>query len=115
MSRRYSAFQFVLSLNGKPVGGFSDVSGIGADIKPVRRLRQLTLKRGVLQLSAISEWVRGEEATLTLFDESERPVQTWAIRGALPAKYTGPTLAGRGGGDVAMEELVLSAESIDLA
>ena len=29
-------------------------------------------------------------------------------------KYTGPTLAAKGGGDVAMEELVLSSEGIDL-
>jgi hypothetical protein len=27
-------------------------------------------------------------------------------------KYTGPTLAAKGGGDVAMEELVLSAEEL---
>jgi hypothetical protein len=27
-------------------------------------------------------------------------------------KYTGPTLAGKGGGDVAMEEIVLSAEQL---
>ena len=30
-------------------------------------------------------------------------------------KYTGPTLAAKGGGDVAMEELVLSVEGIDFA
>ena len=30
-------------------------------------------------------------------------------------KYTGPTLAGKGGGEVAMEELVLSAEGYEIA
>ena len=30
----------------------------------------------------------------------------------IPMKYTGPTLAAKGGGDVAMEELVLSAEGM---
>jgi len=29
-------------------------------------------------------------------------------------KYTGPTLAGKGSGDVAMEELVLSAEGYEI-
>ena len=29
-------------------------------------------------------------------------------------KYTGPTLAGKGGGDVAMEELVLSIEALEI-
>jgi hypothetical protein len=28
-------------------------------------------------------------------------------------KYTGPTLAAKGGGDAAMEELVLSSESLE--
>jgi hypothetical protein len=30
-------------------------------------------------------------------------------------KYTGPSLAGKGGGEVAMEELVLSAERYEIA
>jgi len=29
-------------------------------------------------------------------------------------KYTGPTLAGKGGGEVAMEELVLAAEAFEI-
>ena len=29
-------------------------------------------------------------------------------------KYTGPTLAGKGGGDVAMEELVLAATNLTI-
>jgi len=32
----------------------------------------------------------------------------------IPMKYTGPTFAGKGGGDVAMEEIVLSAEALEL-
>jgi hypothetical protein len=37
------------------------------------------------------------------------------LHGVIPMKYTGPTLAGKGGGDVAMEELVLSAEALSMA
>jgi hypothetical protein len=29
-------------------------------------------------------------------------------------KYTGPTLAAKGGGDVAMEELVLSVQGLEI-
>jgi len=32
----------------------------------------------------------------------------------IPTKYTGPTLAGKGGGDVAMEEVVFSAEAFEI-
>jgi phage tail-like protein len=49
---------------------------------------------------------------ITLRDEAGSPVQSWKLRGVVPMKYTGPTLAAKGGGDVAMEELVLSAEEL---
>ncbi|MNT95879.1 T4-like virus tail tube protein gp19 [compost metagenome] len=52
--------------------------------------------------------------TVTLLDEAHGPVQTWVLRGVIPMKYTGPTLAGKGGGDVAMEEVVLSAEAMEI-
>jgi phage tail-like protein len=40
-------------------------------------------------------------------------VVEWKLRGAMPIKWTGPTLTAKGGGDVAMEELVLSVEVIE--
>jgi hypothetical protein len=50
-----------------------------------------------------------------LFDEArEGPVATWKLAGVVPLKYTGPTLAAKGGGDVAMEELVLSCEGCEV-
>jgi phage tail-like protein len=53
------------------------------------------------------------DVVITMRDEAGRPVQSWTLRGAIPLKYTGPTLAAKGGGDVAMEELVLSSEGLD--
>ena len=50
-----------------------------------------------------------------LQDESGKAMQQWKLRNVVPMKYTGPTLAGKGGGDVAMEELVLSAEGYEIA
>ena len=76
----------------------------------------------MLDSDAFFTWLRAsgqgaarQGATITMFDEFREPIQTWAIRGAMPVKHTGPTLAARGGGDVAMEELVLSAEGIEPA
>jgi len=84
----------------------------------------VTLKRGIVDSKALWKWI-GEAriggptaqktVTITLLDEAQKPVQAWVLRGAIPMKYTGPTLAGKGGGDVAMEEMVLSAESMQLA
>ncbi len=51
--------------------------------------------------------------TITLLDEARQPVATWVLRNAQPKKWTGPTLAAKGGGEVAMEELHLVHEGIE--
>ena len=85
----------------------------------------VTLKRGVIGAGNIYEWleeVRGgnvmskRDVTIKLKNEdptSSAAVVTWKLRGAMPIKWTGPTLTAKGGSDVAMEELVLSVEHIE--
>lgn len=138
----YGAFNYIVNFdNTEAFGGFSDVSGLGTEltvaeyrngndkenhvrkVAGIHKVSDVTLKRGILDSEALFKWI-GEARTLgpdaqrsvtiTLLDESQKPVQTWVLRGAIPMKYTGPTLAGKGGGDVAMEEIVLSAEALDL-
>jgi phage tail-like protein len=138
----YGAFNYIVSFNNEEIfGGFSDVSGIGTEIKiaeyrngnevenHVRKVpgthtvADTTLKRGIVKSDDVWEWIKetrtlGPAAqrtvTIQLLDEARAPVQTWVLRGVVPSKYTGPTLAGKGGGDVAMEELVLSAQAIEI-
>ncbi|MDB5801306.1 MAG: tail protein [Rhodocyclales bacterium] len=138
----YGAFNFVVNFDGGEIfGGFSDVSGIGTEITVaeyrfgndkenhvrklggVHKVNDVTLKRGILNSKTLFNWIaeartKGPDAqksvTITLLDESQKPVQSWVLRGVIPMKYTGPTLAGKGGGDVAMEEVVLSAEAMEL-
>ncbi|ACB35297.1 conserved hypothetical phage tail protein [Leptothrix cholodnii SP-6] len=138
----YGAFNFIVNFDGGEVfGGFSDVSGIGTDITVaeyrngndkenhvrklggVHKVNDVTLKRGILDSKTLFAWIgdartKGPEAqksvTITLLDESQKPVQSWLLRGVIPMKYSGPTLAAKGGGDVAMEEIVLSAEAMEL-
>lgn len=124
----------------QPLGGFSDVSGLNTEItiaeyrngndKPnhvrkvpgIHKVGDVTLKRGVVNSSDLWAWIsdartRGflaqRTVVITLRDEAGTPVQTWTLGHVVPMKYTGPTLAAKGGGDVAMEELVLSSESIE--
>ncbi|MEC5385335.1 phage tail protein [Uliginosibacterium sp. H3] len=141
-STPYGAFNFVVNFDGGEIfGGFSDVSGIGTEITVaeyrfgndkenhvrkvggVHKVNDVTLKRGILNSKTLFDWIgqartQGPAAqksvTITLLDESQKPVQSWVLRGVIPMKYTGPTLAGKGGGDVAMEEVVLSAEALEL-
>jgi phage tail-like protein len=56
-----------------------------------------------------------DSVVITLLDEQRTPVASWTLRSVSPKKWTGPTLAGKGGADVAMEELVLSVEKIEYA
>ena len=80
--------------------------------------REGALPASVRAELARARWTDGPAAqktvAITLMDEARNPVRTWLLRGCIPMKYTGPTLAGKGGGDVAMEEIVLSAEGFEI-
>jgi phage tail-like protein len=134
----YGAFNFQVDLGSGVAGGFSDVSGlvtetVSADyrngndpenhvrkIPGVHKVGDVTLKRGLIGSKDLFDWINqtrtdGYKAKRTvviqLMDEARNgPVATWRLQGVMPLKYTGPTMAGKGGTDVAMEELVLSCE-----
>jgi phage tail-like protein len=139
----YGTFNFIISFDNSTdsFGGFSDASGLSTDIKvaeyrtgmdPLNHVRKvpgmhavgdITLKRGIINSANLWDWIEqvrrsgpaGKKTVkITLLDESAAAVQSWTLRGAIPLKYTGPTLAAKAGTDVAMEELVLSAESLDM-
>jgi len=126
----------------KLLGGFSDVSGLTTEIHiseyrdgneteaHVRKIpgshkvSDVTLKRGVVDSSDLWAWFTQTQTTgilaqrdvvITLRDEANNPVQSWKLRNVVPIKYTGPAFVGKGGGEVAMEELVLAAEGFEIA
>ena len=140
----FGAFNFVVKLGDEGgedqiVGGFSDVSGLGNEIKyseyrngndPDNHVRKIpninstddvTLKRGMIGDLRLFSWLKAQRegdldprtVTITLLDEGRQDVCSWVLRNAQPKKWVGPTLAGKGGGEVAMEELHLVAEQID--
>src|SRR5262245_53891006 len=128
----YGAFNFLVTIGGDEFGGFSDVSGLttevtvaefryGNDLENhvrkvpgIHKVGDITLKRGIVNSAALWVWIDQVRKTgvaaqrsvvITLQDETHTKVQAWELSGAIPLKYTGPTLAGKGGGDVAMEEV----------
>jgi phage tail-like protein len=140
----YSAFNFLVRLGdigGEDdiVGGFSDVSGLGNEVKyaeyrngnesenHVRKIATLNvtqdvvLRRGLIGDLRLFDWFKAiREGTfeprtvrIILLDEARVPVCDFVLRGAQPKKWLGPVLAAKGGGEVAMEELHLVAERID--
>jgi phage tail-like protein len=141
----YGAFNFMVRLGNIPPGegalvaGFSDVSGLGNEVKyseyrngnePENHVRKVantntiddvTLKRGVIGDLRLFSWLKRQRegrhdpqtVVITLLDEAKKAVCSWTLTNAQPKKWVGPTLAAKGGGEVAMEELHLVAEDID--
>ncbi|MGB8885985.1 MAG: phage tail protein [Candidatus Korobacteraceae bacterium] len=126
----------------QPLGGFSDVSGLSTEIHiseyrdgnkkeafvdkipGSNKTNDVTLKRGLVNSADLWAWIvqtqttgvnAKRDVTITLRDEANNPVQIFKLFSACPMKYTGPTLAGKGAGDVAMEELVLSVENLEIS
>ncbi len=138
----YGAFNFVVNFDGgEEFGGFSDVSGIGTEVTVaeyragndkenhvrkvagVHKVSDVTLKRGIVNFDSLWSWIDAtrtagpaaqKTVAVTLLDEAHNPIRTWLLRGCIPMKYTGATLAAKGGGEVAMEEIVLSAEGFEI-
>lgn len=124
---------------GNIVGGFSDVSGLGFEVQyaeyrngnekvnTVRKVQNsfkvddVVLKRGLIGSADLFSWLKAvregdidpRPVTITLLDEARNTVGTWKLLKAQPKKYTGPTLAAKGGTEVAMEELTLCHEGIE--
>jgi phage tail-like protein len=126
---------------GTTVGGFSDVSGLSYSVQyadyrngnekvnTVRKVQNtftvddVTLKRGVIGSTDLHAWLedvsRGKPDPRTvivqLLDEAHTTVCTWKLLSAQPKKWSGPTLAGKGGTELAMEELVLCCQGIEFS
>jgi phage tail-like protein len=124
---------------GQIVGGFSDVSGLGFEVQyaeyrngnekvnTVRKIQNsfkvddVTLKRGLVGSDDLFDWLKqvrqgtidARNVTIALLDEARSTVATWKLLSAQPKKWTGPTLAAKGGTESAMEELVLCHEGIE--
>ncbi|HLN60067.1 MAG TPA: phage tail protein [Symbiobacteriaceae bacterium] len=125
-------------------GGFQEVSGldISVDVSEYRpgnytekspikvmtihKLGDVTLKRGVIGSDELWTWMSAvrdgngnddanlRTVTITLQDEAgAKSVQAWKLTRARPIKMTGPTMSGKGN-EVAIEELVLAYERLDM-
>lgn len=139
----YGAFNFQIAFDGnedgEPIGGFSDVSGLSMElnyseyrngnekVNTVRKIPntfkndEVTLKRGLVAATQLFEWFKKvreghldpRSVVVILFDEARVEVARWKLINAQPKKWVGPTLAAKGGGEVAMEEFHLVHEGID--
>lgn len=122
--------------------GFQEVTGLGMEInvaeyragneKPnsfrkitgTYKVPDVTFKRGVIGSLDMYKWLDqvrsgAQDALRTVViqlqnEDHSAIAQEWKLTNARPIKYTGPSLNGKGT-DVAVEELVLACEGLDMA
>lgn len=105
---------FSVELGGEPIG-FSEVLGIGFEPEK-RRVTEVTLRRGAGVDDALWRWARKPErrtVVITLLNPAREVVCRYVLQNAMPIKVSGPDLNARGN-EVAIEEVVLSAEGIEV-
>ena len=106
---------FHITVDDKPIGQFAECTGLaveydvteyveGGNNEFVHKLRggvrypNVTLKRGVTFEDALIKWFYETKApdqrptlTIKLLDSMSKPVRVFALSGALPVRWTGPT------------------------
>ncbi len=137
----YSAFNFVVEIDGDAVAAFQEVSGLDSENTPieyregadktssVRKLPgiekypNLMLKRGITGSMALWDWrkeVRDGSGTfpptrnvvVKLQSEQHEPVTQWTLTNAWCCKLSGPTLNAKGN-EIAIETMELAYDRLD--
>jgi phage tail-like protein len=140
----YGRFNFLVDLGTGntegPDAGFQECSAIGMEIAVAEyrngnerenaprkvpgltKVPDVTLKRGIVGSLALFDWIRAvrdgtvDRRTVTIqlvAEDHSGPVLAWRLLRAFPVKYVAGPLDARGG-EVAMEELTLSCERLEL-
>jgi phage tail-like protein len=115
----YPSYHYLVRLEGTILGGFSEMS----KIQGIHTVSDVTLKRGVIDSTGLWNWINSikisaanakKQVTITQRNEANQPAEVYKLSQATPKKYTGPTLSGKGSGDVAIEKLILACENISI-
>lgn len=135
----YGNFNFVVEYGGDPVGEFTEISGLSIEtevieyragndklgtvrkIPGLHKVSDITLKRGITKSTELWDWrktvlkgdVQRRDVMIVLQDEEGRRVQRWKLANAWPVRYDAP-LFNSTGNEIAIETLVITAESISL-
>jgi phage tail-like protein len=135
----FSAFNFIVEIDGVVVGGFSECSGLQTETPPIeyrtgseditvrklpglRKYPNIVLKRGFTNSRELWEWrkkaVNGRtdrrSGSITLLDEARQKALEWKFREGWPSKWDGPTLNAKNN-EVSIETLEIAHEGLELA
>ncbi|MFW5896061.1 MAG: phage tail protein [archaeon] len=133
----YVAFNYLIEINGIRAGGFSEVSGLDAEIQAIdyrngdedfvprklpgiKQFPNIVLKRGIIGELDTFEWLRlgaigqvdRREGTIVLRDEQRNEVMRWRFIRGWACKYMGPNLMGDSN-TVAIESIEICHEGLE--
>jgi phage tail-like protein len=139
----YSAFNFVVEIDGAQVAAFQEASGLDSENTPieyreggdatnsVRKLpgiekyMNVTLKRGITGGTVLWDWrklVRDggtafpptKNVVIHLLNEQHEKVYKWTLTNAWCCKLTGPSLNAKGN-EIAIETMELAYDRLDIS
>jgi phage tail-like protein len=128
----YLSLRFLVEIEGLVVGGFSEVSGLQAEVEvesyreggtneyvhqlpgPTRYPQSLVLRHGLTELDTLWSWhqevqrgvIRRRNGSIVLLDAAGAEGWRWNFVGAYPVRWSGPELRA-GTSDVAVETVEL--------
>ena len=134
----YPAFNYLIDIGGITAGGFSEVSGLDAEVQPIdyrngdedfvarklpgiKRFPNIVLKRGIVGNLDLFAWlntamtgkVDRREGAIILRDEQRNEVMRWKFTRGWACKLMGPSLKGDGNA-IAVEALEIAHESLEI-
>lgn len=135
----YGAFRFLVEIDGIVAAGFSECSGLTAEIDIIeyreggdpttarkipglRKYTSIVLKRGLTNDKSLWNWfknvldgnVQRANGSIVLLDASGNEVARWNFHNGWPSKWEGPTLNAKAN-EVAIETLEISHEGFESA
>jgi phage tail-like protein len=135
----YSAFNFIVEIDGVVVGGFAECGGLVTETDVIEyregneditkrklpgqdKYNNITLKRGYTASRVLWEWrkltitghTQRKSGTIQLLDEARQPALKWNFREGWPSKWEGPALNAKNN-EVAIESLEIAHEGLELA
>jgi phage tail-like protein len=138
----YSAFNFIVEIDGAQIAAFQEVSGLDSENTPIEyregadamnTVRKLpgaekyppaTFRRGITGSLALWNWrkeVRDggtafpptRNVSVVLLDETHAAVLKWKLTNAWCSKLSGPSLNAKGN-EIAIETMELAYERLDI-
>jgi phage tail-like protein len=132
----YVAFNYLVEISGVRAGGFSEISGLDAEVQTIdyrngdedfvvrklpgiKQFPNIVLKRGIIGELDVFSWVQQaaagrvdrREGAIVLRDEQRNEVMRWKFIRGWACKYTGPSLMGSSN-EVAVESIEIAHEGL---